>query len=126
MKTASHQLSSAVKEFIHVRMLTKSERQAVKLIPERVPPLERCVRENTSATSEELDSSVSKLPPTQQAFHICHVCIQVSQVVSDQGNLDHTHVCGCPHSDCKESTNLRGFCFVLFCFSWIGFRVWRL
>lgn len=47
MKTAAHQLSSAVKEFIHVRMLTKSERQAAKLIPER------CVSENASATSEE-------------------------------------------------------------------------
>ena len=67
-------------------MLTKSERQAAKLIPER------CVSENASATSEEQDSSVSKLPPTQQAPHISHVCIQVSQIVSDWGNLDHTSV----------------------------------
>ena len=53
MKTAAPQISSAVKEFIHIRMLTKSERQALKLIPGRVPPLERRISENASATSEE-------------------------------------------------------------------------
>ena len=75
----------------------------VKLILETVPILERCVKEALWLTVKNGKPLLLCFPHYTQLPHTSHIYIQVSQSCVQ---LEELKSQVCPHSDCKELTNL--------------------